>query len=219
MLRGVDVRVAGAETHFEVREHGRTLGRVALHVPGLHNVRNALGGVAAARALGAEWGAIREGLESYQGVERRFERVGEAAGVFVVDDYAHHPTEIAATLAAARLAHADRRVVAVFQPHLYSRTRDFAEEFGRALAAADVVLVTDVYAAREAPIEGVSGRMVADAAVRAGAVVHYVAERGEVTERAMELLEAGDLCLTLGAGDLNVAAREIVTRLAARAAA
>jgi UDP-N-acetylmuramate--alanine ligase len=144
---------------------------------------------------------------------RRFVRVGVVAGVLLVDDYAHHPTEIAATLAAARGAHAERRLVAVFQPHLYSRTRDFHREFGRALAAADVVFVTDVYAAREQPLPGITGEMIAEAARAAGADVRYVASRGEVVGRVAEELRAGDLCVTLGAGNLDAAARELLAVL------
>jgi UDP-N-acetylmuramate--alanine ligase len=187
--------------------------RVRLRVPGLHNVRNATAAAAVAHRLGGEWSTIAEGLAEYAGVERRFEQVGEAGGVRVVDDYAHHPTEILATLQAARAGYPEARLVAIFQPHLYTRTRDFAREFGEALALADQVIVTDVYAAREAPIPGVSGELVAEAARRAGARVVYVADRDSVVEQAGSLLRAGDLCLTLGAGDLNVAARELLTLL------
>jgi UDP-N-acetylmuramate--alanine ligase len=146
-------------------------------------------------------------------VDRRFERVGEAGGVLFVDDYAHHPTEIDATLRAARSAHPDRRIVAVFQPHLYSRTRDFAAEFGRALALADRAFVTDVYAAREAPIAGVTGKMVVEAARAAGADVVYLPERASVAAEVSAELREGDLCLTLGAGNLDAAAREMLDLL------
>ncbi|HEX2191171.1 MAG TPA: UDP-N-acetylmuramate--L-alanine ligase [Longimicrobiaceae bacterium] len=210
VLRAEDVRPAAGETRFTVRERGVRLGEARLRVPGLHNVRNALAAVAVARHLGAEWGAVAEGLASYAGVDRRFERVGEAGGVRFVDDYAHHPTEIAATLEAARSAHPEARIVAVFQPHLYSRTRDFAGEFGRALAGADRVFVTDVYAAREAPVPGVTGEMVAEAARAAGAEVRYLPERGGVAAAVAAELEPGDVCLTLGAGDLDGAAREML---------
>jgi UDP-N-acetylmuramate--alanine ligase len=131
----------------------------------------------------------------------------------VVDDYAHHPTEISATLQAARQAYPDRRLVAVFQPHLYSRTRDFAAEFGRELARADVVFLTDIYAAREQPIPGVSGEMIAAHAREAGADVRYVPERADVTSEVAAELAPGDLCVTLGAGDLDQAARDLVALL------
>ena len=214
MLRAENVKSAGTETSFEVREHGRSLGRARLRVPGLHNVRNGLAAIAVARELGVSWNDVVDGLGSYEGVQRRFERIGESEGVVVVDDYAHHPTEISATLAAARLAYPDRRLVAVFQPHLFSRTRDFAAEFGRALAAADLVFLTDVYAAREKPIDGVDGGLIAEQVRRAGAEVRYVPERDRVVDEVAGALDAGDLCLTLGAGDLNDAARELLARVA-----
>ncbi len=213
MLRGEDLRTTGMSTRFNVRERGRLIGEVAICVPGLHNVRNSLAAVVVGLHLGATWSSIAEGLATYSGVERRFERIGEASGVVVVDDYAHHPTEIAATLSAARASQPERRLVAVFQPHLFSRTRDFSAEFGRALAAADLVFVTDIYPAREKPIPGVTGRLVADAVESAGAAAMYIEERGDVVGRVAEALHPGDLCLTLGAGDLNVAAREILAAL------
>lgn len=215
MIRAEDVRGENGFTRFTVRRGGRRLGAARVALPGLHNVRNALAAVGVGCRLGVVWKDIAAGLESFQGVDRRFERVGEAADVVVVDDYAHHPTEVAATLTAARTAFPDRRVVAVFQPHLYSRTRDFAPEFGRALAIADTAVVTDVYAAREAPIDGVTGEMVARTARAAGLTVAYVAERAHIPAAVAELLRPGDLCLTLGAGDLNVAAREILSLLQA----
>lgn len=217
MVRAENVRPSGLETRFVVRERGVALGEARLQVPGLHNVRNALAAVGVARHLGLEWEAIAEGLRSYSGVERRFERIGEAAGVVIVDDYAHHPTELEATLRAARDAYPERRLVAVFQPHLYSRTRDFAAEFGRALALADAVFVTDVYPAREQPIEGVTGEMLVRTAAEAGAEVVYLPQRAAVVEQLTEALRPGDLCLTLGAGDLDDAARELYGALSGRA--
>lgn len=218
MLRAEDVERSAEGCTFRVRERGRVLGKATLRTPGLHNLRNALAAVAVGRRFGVEWDAIAEGLAAYAGVQRRFERVGEAGGVLLVDDYAHHPTELAATLEAARAAHPDRRLVAVFQPHLYSRTRDFAAEFGAALAEADVVFATDVYAARERPIEGVTGTLVADAARARGADVRYVEDRADVVERVAAELRAGDLCLTMGAGNLDIAARELLDRLGGTAA-
>jgi len=214
MLRAEEVRPEGGGTAFTVRERGSVLGAARLNAPGVHNVRNALAAVAVARRLGAAWEAIAAGLASYAGVARRFERIGEARGVLVVDDYAHHPTEIQATLAAARAGYPERRIVAVFQPHLYSRTRDFAREFGEALAAADVVFLTDVYAARERPIEGVSGEMILAHLRAAGADARYLPERADVVDAVAAELRPGDLCLTMGAGNLDIAARELLDRLA-----
>lgn len=214
MLRAEDVTSAGLESHFSVRERGRTLGRVRLQVPGSHNVRNALAAIGVARHLEVDWPAIVEGLASYGGVQRRFERIGEAAGVLVIDDYAHHPTELEATLHAARGAYPRRRLIAVFQPHLYSRTRDFAAGFGRALALADRVFVTDIYPAREQPIEGVTGEMLVTTTRQAGGDVQYLPQRSEVVERLRPELLPGDVCLMLGAGDLDDAARELYASLA-----
>lgn len=153
--------------------------------------------------------AIRAGLGAVQGVERRFEVVYEDEEVFIVDDYAHHPTEIAATLSCARAGWPERRLVAVFQPHLYTRTLDFAAEFGAALAAADVVFVTDIYAAREAPIPGVTGRLVSEAARTAGGGdVTFVAD-GTVARAVAARIEPGDLVLTMGAGDIDSVARRL----------
>lgn len=219
MLRAEDVASDGAGTRFTVRERGKVLGSARISVPGLHNVRNALAAVAVARRFGIGWSAIERGLAEFGGVDRRFERVGEAAGVLFVDDYAHHPTEIEATLKAARAAHPDRRLVAVFQPHLYSRTRDFAGEFGRVLAAADVVFLTDIYAAREKPIDGVTGEMIAIPAREAAGDVRYVPSREEIVDAVAQELRAGDLCLTMGAGNLDEASRELLALLEAPAEA
>lgn len=210
MLLAEEVTPVGRGTTFKVRERGALLGKVKLSVPGMHNVRNALGAIGAALHLGASWESIAAGLAAYSGVERRFEQVGEANGVLVIDDYAHHPTEIAATLQAARASYPGRRIVAIFQPHLYSRTRDFAADFGRTLATADLVFVTDIYAARERPIEGVTGEMIANPAREAGANVTYLTNRSAVAGEVAATLRPDDVCITLGAGDLNDAAREIL---------
>jgi UDP-N-acetylmuramate--alanine ligase len=219
MLRAEEVRSEGMRTRFRVRERGELLGEAEVRLPGLHNVRNALAAVGVARHLGAAWPEIVEGLASYEGVARRFERLGEGGGVLVVDDYAHHPTEIAATLSAARAAYPERRLVAVFQPHLYTRTRDFAREFGQALAAADLLVLTEIYPAREAPIPGINGELVARHAREAGGDVHFVPERHRVVQAVAERLRPGDLCLTLGAGDLDEAARELLGTLQGAGAA
>ncbi|HKF00001.1 MAG TPA: UDP-N-acetylmuramate--L-alanine ligase [Actinomycetes bacterium] len=216
-LVALDVAAGGAGSAFTVCRDGRSLGRVELPQPGRHNVANALAATAAALAAGAGFDAVQAGLAGYGGVARRFQRRGTAGGVTVVDDYAHHPTELAATLAAARLGDWSR-VVAVFQPHLYSRTRAFAGAFGGALAAADVAVVTDVYGAREDPVPGVSGRLVADAARRArpGLDVRYVPERAGLAAAVAALARPGDVVLTLGAGDVTALAGELLPLLGRR---
>ena len=203
-LRAVDVATKADGTSCRIIEDGDEAGSLRVAMPGLHNLRNALGAAAAARHLGVEWGAIERGLAAYRGVGRRFDRLGEAAGVAIIDDYAHHPTEIRATLQAVRAIHPDRRLVAVFQPHLYSRTRDFHREFGAALAGADVVWVTDVFPAREQPIPGITGALVADGTRDAGGpVVHYQADFGGLTAALAPTLQSGDVLVTMGAGSIE----------------
>jgi UDP-N-acetylmuramate--alanine ligase len=210
-LRAETIEQVGASTQFHVYEGTDRLGGVTLHAPGLHNVRNALAAIAVGLELGVSFKTIAEGLAQYTGVDRRFEIKGEApltvdgetGTVLVVDDYAHHPTEIEATLAAAAKGWADRRIVAVFQPHLYSRTRDLASEFANAFYDADVLVVTDVYPAREEPIEGIDGKLVADLARQFGhRDVHYVSQKGALPAHLQSLVRPGDLVVTMGAGDV-----------------
>lgn len=178
-------------------------GDVILPLPGLHNVRNALAALVVARELSIPFAGAAGALAQFRGVARRFEARGEKDGVLVVDDYAHHPTEISTTLAAARQVYPARRIVALFQPHLFSRTRDFARRFGQALGAADVALVTEIYPSREAPIPGVSGRSVVQAAQSFGhRHAFFIERREEVPEMLSKTLKAGDLLLTMGAGDV-----------------
>ena len=206
-----ELRERGSTARIEL-PGGRTLA-LRLQVPGLHNVRNAAAALAVVHELGADLERALAALAEFGGVGRRFERVGEARGVTVVDDYAHHPTEVAATLAAARQAFPRRRVVAVFQPHLFSRTALHGEALGRALAAADVVVVAPIYAAREQPLAGVSAELVARGAARAGATTIAVRERAGVTERVVETVRAGDVVFTLGAGDITRVGPELLARL------
>ena len=183
-----------------------------LIVPGLHNLRNATAALAVTEALGGSLEAAAAALAEFAGVGRRFERLGEADGIAYVDDYAHHPTELEATLHAARQAFPERRLVAAFQPHLFSRTREHGDAMGRLLAAADLVIVADVYAAREAPLEGVSGKIVADAAMAAGAMVAYEPRREHLAGEVALLLREGDVLLTMGAGDITTVGRELLAR-------
>ena len=187
-----------------------------LAVPGVHNLRNAAAAIGVVAALGGDVERAALGLREFVGVGRRFERRGTVAGVTLVDDYAHHPTEVEATLVAAREAFPDRRVVAVFQPHLYTRTAALGAQMGRSLALADLVFVTEVYAAREAPIPGVSGRLVAEAARRAGAEVVFGADRETLTAQVLASLSPGDVVLTLGAGDITSLGGELLERLGER---
>jgi UDP-N-acetylmuramate--alanine ligase len=214
-VRGL--RLAADGSSFTAVADGRALGEVALRVPGRHNVLNALAALASGLALGVTVPAMAPGLGAFGGVERRFQRLGEARGVTVVDDYAHHPTEIRATLAAARNAFPGRRLVAAFQPHLYTRTRDFAADFGAALAGADAIFLTDIYPAREQPIPGVSANLIADAALAAGGALTWHGTRADLAAALAENVGAGDVVLTLGAGDITRTGRELLDRLAAAA--
>ena len=213
-VRAENVRRDGLTTRFDVYLRGDPLGEIELRVPGMHNVRNALAAVAVGIELDVSFEQIRSGLAAFDGVRRRFQQIGDAAGRVVVDDYAHHPTEVKATLEAASEGFGDRRVVAVFQPHLYSRTSDFAEEFARSFFNADVLVLTDVYGARETPIEGVSGEMLADLARRYGhRDVHYVADASDLPARLEELTQSGDAVMMMGAGDIWRYSRAFVDRL------
>jgi len=186
---------------------------LALVVPGLHNVRNAAAALAVLHALGADVHAGARALSEFRGVGRRFERLGEAGGVTVVDDYAHHPTEVAATLAAARQAFPGRRLVAVFQPHLFSRTALHGEALGKALAAADVVVVAPIYAAREQPQAGVTHHLVVRGATRAGAATVGVRDRAGLTTHVARAVRNGDVVFTLGAGDITKVGPELLGML------
>jgi len=183
---------------------------LTLQVPGAHNVRNAGVALAAVHAVGANVRTAAAALAEFRGVARRFERLGEVNGVMVVDDYAHHPTEVAATLAGARQAFPDRRVVAVFQPHLYSRTAAHGTALGQALSAADVAVVAPIYGAREAPMPGVTSDLVIDAARAAGTETVKVLDRAQLTDAVAGVLKPGDLLLTMGAGDVTRVGPEIL---------
>ena len=161
--------------------------------------------------------AVREGLNTYRGVRRRFEYILDTDEIVFIDDYAHHPTEVRATLEAARATFPERRIVVLFQPHLYSRTRDFAGEFGAALAlGADVVALTEIYKARELPIDGVTSDLIAGAAARSGHAPDWLGSRAQATQALLSLVRTGDVVLTMGAGDVTQVGPELLTALQAR---
>ena len=198
-----DIRPAGFASTFSFRREGQELARVTLNVPGEHNVVNATAVLALAAELGLDVGKCAAALESFRGARRRFEVLHASDLHVLVDDYGHHPTEIAAVIRTARDA-GRGRVLLLFQPHRYTRTQALKEEFGRALALADAVVVTEVYPASEDPIPGVSGRLIADAASAAGAAhAVYIAGREEAGREAGRLLRPGDLLVTLGAGNIH----------------
>jgi len=211
-----DIKPTGHSTTFNLAYDGRSLGEVSLRVPGDHNVLNAMAAVASGFALGVSLDAMRDGLLQFGGVERRFQRLCDVAGVTIVDDYAHHPTEIEATLQAARASYPHRRIVAAFQPHLFSRTRDFAEAFGQALAKADSVFLAEVYAAREKPISGVTSDLLAASTARAGRPVAWQGSRAELASALADFVREGDVVITIGAGDITRTGPELRQRLEAR---
>jgi UDP-N-acetylmuramate--alanine ligase len=212
-LQAFDVRPAPEGSRFRVRTaDAGPLGEVELPMPGLHNVRNALAAVAIGLAVRLPFAAIAAALATFAGVHRRFERLGTWNGAAVIDDYAHHPTEMVACLEAARQAYPEARVHVVFQPHLFSRTRDLAGDFGAALLGADHALVTAIYASREKPIPGVTGDMVVDEARSRGhRSTAFCTTREEVVARLEERVREGDVVLTMGAGDINRLAAHLVS--------
>lgn len=212
-IRAVRLEPSGSRATISLP--GGDIVELQLAVLGLHNVRNAAVTLAVLHALGADVQAGAHALSEFHGVGRRFERLGEERGVAVVDDYAHHPTEVAATLSSARQAYPGRRVVAVFQPHLYSRTALHGDALGKALAAADSVIVAPIYGAREQPLAGVTHHIVVRGATRAGAATVAVRDRSTLTSHVALAVREGDVVFTLGAGDITRVGPELLDILRA----
>jgi len=215
----VDLSLVGAGSTFEVVDHGIRRGPVTLRLPGRHNALNAAAALTAGIGLGLPFNTLTDGLAGFTGTRRRFELKGSAAGVRVYDDYAHHPTEVRAVLAAARtVVGTHGRIVAVFQPHLYSRTRIFAADFGAALGLADEVVVMDVYAAREDPEPGVTGALVAASVPLPPEQVSFESSWSAVPSLLAGVCRPGDILLTIGAGDVTLVGPEVLELLAGSAA-
>jgi UDP-N-acetylmuramate--alanine ligase len=204
----VNLRAADGGTTFEVEFDHKDLGTVVLSLPGEHNVLYALAALAVGiGAYGLKVSQMAAGLATLEGAERRFQRLGAMQGVEIVDDYAHHPTEIRATLDAARSGYPRRRIVALFQPHLYSRTRDFARAFGDSLRGADLALVAPIYAAREMPIEGISSRMIAES----WSGIEFLDRSPiEIVNELRRRLRPDDVFIAMGAGDVHEIAEALV---------
>lgn len=198
-------------SRFSLLREGKELGKVILSVPGWQNVLNSLPVFAIGFEFGLDFNSIAGSLRTFAGARRRFQTVGEFNGVLIVDDYAHHPTEVRATLAAARSGWPGRRIICIFQPHRYTRTALLKDRFGDAFSDADKVIITDIYAASEKPIPGISGRSIAD--VIRNKDVLYVARKEKIFEHLMPEIREGDMVLTLGAGDIYTVGKEILTRL------
>ena len=201
-VRAENIKFDNIKSEFKTFYEGEELGIVRLNIPGVHNIRNSLAAIAIGLELKIPFEQISEALSEFTGVNRRFEIKGNNNGIMVVDDYAHHPTEVQATIAAARNGW-NKRIISVFQPHTYTRTRDFYKDFGKSFDDSDILIVIDVYPAREKPIEGINGKLIADTAVSYGHKnVIYAETLDEAYNYVKEILKEGDLILTLGAGDI-----------------
>jgi UDP-N-acetylmuramate--alanine ligase len=212
-LQAVDIIHKNNVSKFLVVHEGKELGEIELQIPGKHNVQNALAAIAVGLELKVPFVKVKAGIEKFTGVFRRWEVKADVNGVTVVDDYAHHPTEIKATLAGAKSGWR-RRVVCVFQPHLYSRTRDFYDEFGRSFFNADVLVLTDVYPAREEPIQGINGELIANAAKEFGhKQVFYIQNKQDIPDFLMKIKQKGDIIITMGAGDIWKFGEAFIKRL------
>ena len=212
-LQAVDLNFRENVSSFRVKHKNKMLGELDLMLPGIHNVKNSLAAVAVALELDIPWEKIKEALDSFQGVNRRLELKGEIKQVMVMDDYAHHPTEIEVSLRAVRKGW-KRRIITVFQPHLFSRTRDFHQEFGRSFFNSDILVITAIYPAREKPIPGITGEMIARAAKEYGhREVHYIPETDDVVPFLLKNVRKNDLVITMGAGDVYRIGEEFISSL------
>lgn len=209
-IRGGDVELKGMGSTVRVFQQGRPLGELSLKIPGQHNVLNALGATAVALLLGVDFVTVSKALAAFEGARRRFEIVGEKRGVMVVDDYAHHPTEIMATLRAARQS--GRRIICVFQPHRYTRTFFLWNDFLEAFAGADLLVLDEIYSAGEEPIAGVTSRALANEISKRGYPVRVIQDREEMLRFLEKNTRLGDMVITMGAGNIWQVGREFVRR-------
>ena len=222
-LRAVNIRPRGLQTDFEVsRKVGAPI-NVTVNLPGLHNVLNSLAAIAVGLELGIDEKAIGRALAGFQGIDRRLQHIADvdtpAGKVTIIDDYGHHPTEVAATLQALRQGYAGRRIVLAFQPHRYTRTRDLIDDFGKVLSAADALLVTEVYAAGEAPIVGADGRAICRAVRSRGQVEPVFVEKAEDLGAALtDVIRDGDVIVTMGAGHISAVSHALPAQLARKEA-
>jgi len=209
-----NIRINGSETIYDAYCEGQLLGSISLNVPGRHNIANSLAAIVTGVKLGLSFAQIADGLAAFQGVKRRFQTKGRAKGVWIVDDYAHHPTEIATTLRAAKDLK-PKRLICIFQPHRYSRTKFLRQEFGSAFVPADHLILTDVYSAGEQPIPGITGEVIKDEVERqTSQTVTYIQDKSKISRYLLEFVEPGDLVMTMGAGDIYRSAEELVEKLA-----
>jgi UDP-N-acetylmuramate--alanine ligase len=202
-IRGSNLRYNQNQTIFDVLVKNENLGEFCIHVPGEHNVKNALGAVTLALQLDIKVEKIQAGLDQYNGVRRRFDiKYTLENGIIIVDDYAHHPFEVTSTIQAAKSGW-DRRLITVFQPHLFTRTRDFYQDFAKAFQKADILIVTDIYQAREMPIPGITAEIISDTAKKMGHKhVEYIPDQTQIAARLSDIVESNDIIITMGAGNI-----------------
>ncbi|MCX5726421.1 MAG: UDP-N-acetylmuramate--L-alanine ligase [Candidatus Saganbacteria bacterium] len=216
-IRASEIQFDKGASTFTISRSGNVLGAVELAIPGSQNVLNSLAAYAVCSELAVDFHSITSSLRLFAGVKRRFEIIGNLYGVMIVDDYAHHPTEIKVTLEAAKLGWGKKRIICVFQPHRFTRTMLLAGQFGRAFDSADVIIITDVYGAGEEPIAGVNGKMIADEVEKvSGKEVLYVARKEKVVEKLLKFIKDEDMVIFAGAGDIHSSAKELFHRLKAK---
>jgi UDP-N-acetylmuramate--alanine ligase len=207
-----NIRMDGLITRFDIYFREKLLGEMQLNVPGLHNIFNATAAVAVGDRIGISVEGMIEAIKTFQGVQRRFQVIGDVGGIKVIDDYAHHPTEIRATLKAARSCN-PRKIYAIFQPHRYTRTQLLAKEFGTAFVDADEVIITSIYSAGEKPINGVSSALIIDSVQKNGKKVTFIEKKEDIADYIINEVIPGDYILTIGAGDISDTAYSIVDKL------
>lgn len=207
-----NIRMNGLVTHFDLFFREKNLGEMELHVPGLHNIINATAAAVVAHKLGIDMEGIANAIKTFRGVQRRFQIIDDIEGIKIIDDYAHHPTEIKATLNAAR-ACKPRKIYAVFQPHRFSRTKLLAKDFASSFGDADEIIITDIFSAGEQPIEGISSKIIVDEIRKNGKQVSFVENKEDVYDFLSNMLLPGDFVLTIGAGDISDVAYDIADQL------
>ena len=213
-LRATTIRYKNGKSSFNINYKGKDLGEAEINLPGLHNIKNALASIAIGIELEMSFEDIVSGLKLFEGVGRRFEVKANVNDILIVDDYAHHPTEIMASLQGAKSGWTKRRIIAVFQPHLYSRTRDFHQEFGKSFFDSDHLILTDIYPAREEPIEGITGELIAEDAREYGhRNVDYIEDKNKIADKLLKIVKPGDLVITMGAGDIHKFGLELKEKL------
>lgn len=212
-VQALNIVMKDFQASYDLAYKGYKLGRISMNVTGKHNIQNSLLAASIGLELDLPFKSIQAGMAAFNGVYRRFELKGEAGGITIYDDYAHHPTEIMATLEGFKDS-VDRRIVALFQPHLYSRTRDLYEKFGKAFFSCDCLILAPIYPARELPIPGISSKLIADVAIQSGHhQVHTIADKDQIVDETIALLKEGDILITIGAGNVWQYGEEILNKL------